>query len=123
MTVAADETTAPGSTSEDEVLRALRFLQGLIWTHPVAFQRAFAALVHEGRTFSATTEGAEIRAKLERAEHVARARQIGAVHSLNAFSEDRAELLPSVFLDAMAKAAASLDLEPLLARVFSERVG
>src|SRR5690242_3603168 len=108
----------PVDHDEDEILRTLRILQELIWAHPVAFQRAFAALVREGRAFAQTEEGAELRAALERSEVVGRARMIWDVLSMSAFSDDD-QVLPPVFIDAMAKAATSLNLEPLLARVFS----
>jgi hypothetical protein len=117
------EEGASGAADEDDVLRGIRALQGLIWAHPVAFQRAFSALVHEGREFARTPEGAELRGSLERSELVGRARMIWDVLSMSAFSDDREELLPSVFIDLMAKAAASMDLERLLAQVFSERIG
>ena len=59
---------ASGAADEDDVLRGIRALQALIWAHPVAFQRAFSALVHEGREFARTPEGAELRGSLERSE-------------------------------------------------------
>jgi len=121
LTVSGGEPEAR-DTADDDVLAALRTLQSLIWAHPVTFQRAFAALVREGRAFARTEEGARLRTSLEQSELVARARMIWDVLSMSAFSDDEAELLPSVFIDAMAKAATSLDLEPLLARVFSERL-
>jgi hypothetical protein len=108
--------------SGDEVTSALGALQELIWQHPVAFQRAFAALVREGREFVRTPEGSAMREALLRSDVFARSRMIWDVLSMSAFVESSDEVMPSVFIDALAKAAASLELEPILARVFSERM-
>ena len=112
----------PEAEGDSEILSTMRRLQSLIWSHPVAFQRGFSALVREGRRFAATEEGAAMKQALERSELVAGSRMIWDVLSMSAFSEDEHAVLPSVFIDAMAKAAASVDLEPLLSRVFSERI-
>src|SRR5262245_7771166 len=110
------------SEESAEIVETMRRLQMLIWSHPVAFQRAFAALVREGRQFATTPEGASMKAAIERSELVSGSRMIWDVLSMSAFSEDEGAVLRSVFIDALATAAASTDLEPLLSRVFSERI-
>ena len=112
----------PRAGGDPELEAALGLLQELIWTHPVAFQRGYAALVREGRAHAKSPEGAALREKLERSDFVARARMVWDVLSMSAFSPEGDEALPSVFVDVMARAATSLDLEPLLARVFKEKL-
>src|SRR5262245_51629279 len=107
---------------DDEVSRALRLLQQVIWSHPVATQRVFAALVREGRAYSSTEEGAALRASLERSPLASRARQIWDTLSMGAFSEDGDAVLPSMFIDALARATQVSELEELLSRVFIEQV-
>jgi hypothetical protein len=63
-----------------------------------------------------------MREALLRSDVFARSRMIWDVLSMSAFVESSDEVMPSVFIDALAKAAASLELEPILARVFSERM-
>jgi len=116
------ETDAAAAPEQDEVLDALRFVQQLVWTHPVAMQRAFGALVSEGRAFAQTEEGAALKAALERSQLAARARLIWDTLSLGAFTEREPGVLPSVFIDAMARAVRTAGLEALLSRVYIERM-
>lgn len=118
----ADTPSAPEPAAEEPIQQALRRLQDLIWAHPVAFQRAFAALVREGRAYALTPAGAALKEALVRSDLTARSRMIWDVLSMSAFLEEDTEVLPSVFIDALAKAAASTELEPILSRVFSERI-
>lgn len=112
---------APETEGADELANALRLLQQLIWAHPVATQRAFSALVREGRAYAQTEEGSALRASLERSVLPSRARQIWDTLSMGAFSDDSTEVLPSMFIDAIARAAQTAGLEDLLSRVFIER--
>ena len=120
--MAQAEVGEEGVAVDAELHATLCAFQDLIWSHPVAFQRAFAALVREGRAFARTAEGAELRSALERSPVFARSRMIWDVLSMSAFVDSTEDVLPSVFVDALARAADSADLEPILARVFKNRM-
>jgi hypothetical protein len=90
----------------------------MMWAHPVAFQRAFAALVREGRAFAETPDGAALKDVLSGSELAAHSRLIWDMLSASAFSADETAVLPSAFLNAVAKAAASPQLESLLNDAF-----
>jgi hypothetical protein len=86
--------------------------------HPVATQAAFNALVHEGRRFADSDDGRVLRATLARSPLFARFSRIWEVLSGGgAIVEDAAEILPSVFVDALAQAARSARLEQALSAI------
>ena len=103
---------------EDELLGVLRSAQAALLEHPVAAQALFRALVAEGRRYARTPEGARWREALRGSELVQRARVVWEVGTLNVLEEDPEVVVPSRVLDAIARAAARDDLEPLLSRLF-----
>jgi hypothetical protein len=103
---------------EDELFRLLRRAQELLLTHPIAAQAIFRAFVAEGRAFALTPEGARWKAEIEGSELIRRGRVVWEVGTLNTLEDDAETIIPSKILDAVVKAAATSDLEPMLSRLF-----
>lgn len=101
-----------------ELMEVLRAAQGLLVRHPIAAQALFQAFVAEGRRFAQTPEGAAWQARLAGSELIRRGRVVWEVGTLNVLEESSETVMPSKILDAIAKAAATRELEPLLARLF-----
>lgn len=102
---------------EGELAGLLRRLQLVLLEHPVAAQAAFAALMAEGRRFAATPEGAAWRAALEGSDIVRNGRRLWDAVSMSMLEEDPATIVPSAYLEALLRAAASADLEALLGKL------
>lgn len=110
-------------TPDEELTRALRALQGVIFKHPVAAQSAFRALVAEGRAWASTAEGAAWKERLAESELVARARIAWEGTTMNVLDPDGEQVLPSTLLDAVIAAAGHAGVEALLARLYAEEPG
>ena len=104
----------------DELGDLLARLQTVIMQYPIAAQAIFRALVAEGRAFAKTPEGHALAGRLADSALVRRGRLAWDVITLRAFDDDPDVTIPSVFLDALAKTAATDALEPLLSRLFEE---
>ncbi len=104
--------------SRDELLEALTALQRVVLEHPVASRQAFTALVHEGRRFAQTQEGARLADQVQGSELLARAHLVFDNASLWLLEEGPERILPSGLVDALAAAAASDDRELLLDQLF-----
>ncbi len=104
--------------ADEELLRDLREIQFLLLEHPVAAQAAFSALVAEGRRFAETEHGRAWRDRLARSELVRRARIVWDTTTLEQLAETPSRAVPSTYVDALMRMAASPDLEPVLARLF-----
>lgn len=102
---------------EGELTDLLRRLQLALLEHPVAAQAAFAALMAEGRRFAETPEGAAWKAALEGSELVRNGRRLWDAVSMSMLEEDPATVVPSAYLEALLRAAASADLEALLGKL------
>lgn len=107
--------------TEDAVAEGLRALRVALFEHPVAAQRAFTALVQEGRRYAETAEGAVWKERLAGSDLVARGRVVWEVLTQSAFTEDQDTVLPSVLLDAFSRSAALGMLEPFLSAMFEEQ--
>ncbi|HZI02531.1 MAG TPA: hypothetical protein VEZ71_00825 [Archangium sp.] len=106
-----------GTAEEGEQVEVLRRLQGLLLQHPLSAQAAFSALLAEGRRFAATPEGAAWKTALAGSDLVRNGRLLWDVLSLNLLEEESSTVVPSSYLEALFRAAASPDLEALLRRV------
>ena len=102
---------------EDAVAVALRMLQGLAFSHPIAMQAIFRALVAEGRRFARTESGRQWAERLARSDFVRQGRVGWDCVTLNAFDDREDTVLPSAILDAYTKAIATHDLHAILATV------
>ena len=103
---------------DDDLQRILQEAQFLLLKHPVAAQAAFSALVAEGRRFASTAEGRRWEARLRGSDLIRRGRVVWEVVTMKMLEEHAPNVLPTTYLDAMVKATASSELEPLLARLF-----
>jgi hypothetical protein len=106
----------PGD-DDDGVVRVLSHLQELVLRHPAATQALFRAFVAEGRAFARTEEGRRWSEKLARSDLVRQGRVAWDGLTLNAFDDREETVLPTVILEAFAKAIASTDLHAVLAEV------
>jgi hypothetical protein len=100
---------------EPELKAVLAQLQRAIVKHPFASQAVFSALVSEGRAYAQTPEGAELRKSIGRSELLLRIRSAWDIVTFGVLSDERAGTLPSVVIEALARAAAQQCFE---ARVF-----
>lgn len=103
---------------ESELLGVLREAQGALLRHPIAAQALFRAFVAEGRRYAETPEGAAWRERLAGSALIRRGRVVWEVGTLNVLEESPESAMPTKILDAIAKAAAARELEPMLARLF-----
>lgn len=104
----------------DDLTALLGQLQSIVVRYPIAAQAAFRALVAEGRAFAETTEGRELARSLADSQLVRRGRIAWDVVTARAFDDDPEVIVPTVFLDALARTAAVDGLEPLLSRLFEQ---
>jgi hypothetical protein len=104
----------------DDLGEILGQLQSIVVRYPIAAQAAFRALVAEGRAFAETEEGRELARSLADSRLVRRGRIAWDVVTARAFDDDPDVIVPSVFLDALARSAAVDALEPLLSRLFEQ---
>jgi hypothetical protein len=104
------------------IAAALQTLQAALLNHPVATQAAFATLVAEGKQFAETPAGQEWAAKLAGSDLIRSGRVIWEVMTQSAFTAERDTVLPSVLLDAFARASAISALEPFLSVLFEEKL-
>lgn len=102
---------------EDELAELLRHVQLVLFKHPVASQAAFAALMAEGRRFAATPEGASWKTALEGSNIVRNGRRLWDAVSMSMLEEDPATIVPSAYLEALLRAARSIDLEAILGKL------
>lgn len=102
---------------DDEVASLLAMLQELVFQHPAAAQALFRAFVAEGRAFARTEEGKGWARRLARSDLVRQGRVAWDGLTLNAFDDREETVLPTVILDAFAKAIADADLHAILAKV------
>lgn len=107
----------------DDLGEILGQLQSIIVRYPIAAQAAFRALVAEGRAFAETVEGRELAQSLADSQLVRRGRIAWDVVTARAFDDDPDVIVPTVFLDALARTAAVDALEPLLSRLFEQAFG
>jgi hypothetical protein len=106
----------PTSTGTDEaaLVQMLNSLQRLLLLHPVAAQAAFSAAVAEGRRFVETDEGRRWASVLLGSPLLARLRRVWESSTLNMLEEKPTTVLPSVFIEAIFRAARSTQLDSLL---------
>lgn len=105
---------------DDPVAPVLDLFQELVLRHPIAVQALFRAFVAEGRAFANTDEGRRWSERLSRSDLVRQGRLAWDGLTLNAFDDREETVLPSVILDAFAKAIASSDVHAVLASVLEE---
>ncbi len=103
------------------VLPILLELQAALLKHPEAAQAIIRLLTLEGQRVAATREGAELQALLTRSDLLRRLWRTWEGTSLWMFDSTADTLLPSGYVDALFCAAATEDLEPLLARLVAGR--
>lgn len=103
---------------EQDLVRILREAQYLLLAHPVAAQAAFSAFVAEGRRFAETSAGRAWSERLAGSELMQKGRVAWEVVTMKLLEESPPDVLPQAYVQALAKAAASPELEPLLSRLF-----
>ena len=101
----------------------LRQVQLLLLRHPVAAQAAFKALIAEGRRFAATEEGAAWREALASSDLLRQLRRVWDAVSLNMLEDNPSTIVPSVYLEALLRAAKTADLDGLLQAIHKAPVG
>ncbi|MFO0605822.1 MAG: hypothetical protein U0324_21745 [Polyangiales bacterium] len=116
MTPAPD---GPDDAAMEEIVRLLRSLQLVLLKHPAASQAAFRALVHEGRRFASTPEGAAWKRRLAGSELVRQGQAVWEGVTLNMLEADTDRVFPSMLLDAFVAAAGLDALEQALARLYT----
>ena len=112
--------TAGPFEPEEEIGALIRAVQAAILSQPVVAQRVYAALVAEGRRFSATPDGQDWKRRLEGSALVERGQALLDVASMGLLEENEGVFLPSRLLDALAIAIRERALEPILARAAYE---
>jgi hypothetical protein len=101
-----------------DLLEVVEALHAAIVRHPRAAQALYAALLAEGRRFAETEEGRLWRARLAGSALATAGRSLLDVVTLDALDETADGGIPTRVLDALALAARTQGLEPLLARAF-----
>ncbi|WP_164009299.1 hypothetical protein [Pyxidicoccus trucidator] len=94
----------------DEATALLHRARLLLLQHPVAAQAAFSALVNEGRQFAATPEGRSHAVALAASPLLRHASEVWGALGLDMLEEDPSTVLPSAWLDALVRSAASPNL-------------
>jgi hypothetical protein len=102
------------ATDESDLLQMLNGLQRLLLLHPVAAQASFSSFVAEGRRFAETDEGRKWASVLLESRLLARLRRVWESATLNMLEEQPTTVLPSVFIEAIFRAARSAQLDHLL---------
>ncbi len=115
---ASDAPTLVLGPIQDPLVELLERASLLLLQHPIAAQAAFRALVEEGRRFAATEEGNRWFRRLSHAEAIQRGRVLWEDSLLNILEDSADTLLPSVIVDALARAVRSEDPHALLAQLF-----
>lgn len=110
----------PPLLDDEDLVRALRFLQLLLVKHPVAARAAVRALVAEGRRFAETDEGRAWREALAGTSLVRNGRQLWESTSLALIDEEAPAVFPSLILEGLVQAAVHGDLEGLLAQLYRD---
>ncbi|MCZ7545136.1 MAG: hypothetical protein M5R40_17140 [Anaerolineae bacterium] len=95
-------------------------VQHLLTQHPRAARALARALVAEGRRFAETPEGQQWKEILTESEWVRRGRLIWEAYHLDAMLEDEETLIPSAWLDMVASAVATPELETILSTLILE---
>lgn len=108
--------------ASDDPAKLLNYLQELVFRHPAAAQAMFAAFVAEGRAFAKTEEGRQWHERLARSDLVRQGRVAWDGLTLNALDDEEETVLPTVILEAFAKAIASSDLHAVLAKALDEGI-
>jgi hypothetical protein len=103
-------------THGDPDLGGLAQLHSLLIAYPAASQAAFAALVAEGRRFAATERGRQWQEALAASPLMAKLRRIFEEVSLNMFEEDSTIVLPSTYVELLARSIDATQLPELIAR-------
>ena len=114
---------AEGDDEDERLLARLRAAQVILLKYPIAAQALIAALIAEGRRFAATPEGARWKESLAGSDLLRRGRAVWEAATLRAFDADPERPLPTTYLEAFARACQRGDLEPLLARLFTDGPG
>lgn len=117
------EASARPDEATQEVVRLLRRFQLVLLKHPAASQAAFRALVHEGRRFAETPEGAEWKARLAGSELVRQGQAVWEGVTLNMLEADSDRAFPSMLLDAFVAAAGLDALEQALSHLYTGTSG
>jgi hypothetical protein len=102
------------ASDESDLFQMLDGLQRLLLLHPVAAQATFSAVVAEGRRFVETDEGRRWASVLLESPLLARLRRVWESSTLNMLEEKPTTVLPSVFIEAIFRAARSAQLDRLL---------
>ncbi len=110
-----DAQPTPDSDAALELVRMLRALQRVMLKHPAASQAAFRALVHEGRRFAETPEGARWKRRLAASAVVRQGQTVWEGVTLNLLEADSGRVYPSMLLDAFVAAAGFDALDEVLA--------
>jgi hypothetical protein len=108
------------AADEDELVAVVRAVQASVLRHPAAAQEIYAALVAEGRRFSATPEGEAWRRKLAGSALVERGRSLLEVATLDLLEEGQERCLPSRLLEVLAIAVREGGLDAVLGRIVSD---
>lgn len=111
---AATEPEPDPSPAEASMIDALKQMERLLMLHPLAAQAAFSALVAEGRRFASTPRGEELASSLSKAPLLANLRRVWEATTLNMLEEQPTTVVPSMYVEAIFRAAKSANLEGLL---------
>lgn len=86
---------------EEEVLKLVRDARRLLFTHPIAAQKAFSALIAEGRKFATTEAGQEWVAALGSSDLLRKGRRMWSAMTLDTLEEQAPGALPSAYLELL----------------------
>ena len=95
------ETQPPPTEDGDDVLNLMRDAQRLLFTHPIAAQKAFAALIEEGRKFAATESGQAWVTALQSSELLRKGHRMWSAITFDALEEQPTGALPSAYLELL----------------------
>ena len=99
------EKQQPLTQDEEEVLKLMQEAQRLLFTHPIAAQKAFAALIAEGRKFATTKSGQAWVAALQSSELLRKGRRMWSAMTFDVLEEQPTGALPSAYLELLLSLA------------------
>jgi hypothetical protein len=110
----AEQQSTRGSPAVPGLVELLQQAERALLTHPLAAQAGFSALVAEGRRFASTPEGAALATALTSSPLIAGLRRLWETTTLNMLEENPLSIVPTMYVEALFRAAKSTDLEDVL---------
>jgi len=117
LVVDARDDAAVAADPSDPLIDFVRRAHRILLEHPVAAKAAYAALAAQGRSFAATRDGGELRARLVASRRLRRASLLWRSLTMGMLDDQDPGELPATYLDNLLRAVDRADLEQLLGRL------